>query len=116
MKTVIVSEEEIFGKKTRGRRRARAREGYFLKSFGELEKGNFVVHVDHGIGLYLGLERLTFGAAENDFLLLEYKEGRQALYPGGPAEPDSEIYRSRRPYSECGQTWRHILGNGQEKG
>ena len=81
MKTVIVSEEEIFGKKTRGRRRARAREGYFLKSFGELEKGDFVVHVDHGIGLYLGLERLTFGNAENDFLLLEYKEGDKLYIP-----------------------------------
>jgi len=81
MKTVIVSEEEIFGKKTRGRRRARAREGYFLKSFGELEKGDFVVHVDHGIGLYLGLERLTFGPAENDFLLLEYKEGDKLYIP-----------------------------------
>jgi len=81
MKTVIVSEEEIFGKKTRGRRRTRAREGYFLKSFGELKKGDFVVHVDHGIGLYLGLERLTFGAAENDFLLLEYKEGDRLYIP-----------------------------------
>jgi len=81
LKTVIVSEEEIFGKKTRGKRRARAREGYFLRSFGELEKGNFVVHVDHGIGLYLGLERLTFGDAENDFLLLEYKEGDKLYIP-----------------------------------
>ncbi|MBW2648602.1 MAG: hypothetical protein JRC53_02105, partial [Deltaproteobacteria bacterium] len=81
MKTVIVSEEEIFGKKTRGRRRARAREGYFLRSFGELERGDFVVHVDHGIGLYLGLERLTFGGVENDFLLLEYKEGDKLYIP-----------------------------------
>ncbi len=81
LKTVIVSEEEIFGKKTRGKRRARAREGYFLKSFGELEKGNFVVHVDHGIGLYMGLERLTFGDTENDFLLLEYKEGDKLYIP-----------------------------------
>ncbi|MCD6485986.1 MAG: transcription-repair coupling factor [Syntrophobacterales bacterium] len=81
LKTVIVSEEEIFGKKTRGKRRARAREGYFLRSFGELEKGNFVVHVDHGIGLYLGLERLTFGDTENDFLLLEYKEGDKLYIP-----------------------------------
>ncbi|MEA2013726.1 MAG: transcription-repair coupling factor, partial [Thermodesulfobacteriota bacterium] len=81
LRTVIVSEEEIFGKKARGKRRARAREGYFLRSFGELEKGNFVVHVDHGIGLYLGLERLTFGDAENDFLLLEYKEGDKLYIP-----------------------------------
>ncbi|MEA3486111.1 MAG: transcription-repair coupling factor, partial [Thermodesulfobacteriota bacterium] len=81
LKTVIAGEEEIFGKKTRGKRRARAREGYFLRSFGELEKGNFVVHVDHGIGLYMGLERLTFGDTENDFLLLEYKEGDRLYIP-----------------------------------
>jgi len=81
LKTVIAGEEEIFGKKTRGKRRARAREGYFLRSFGELEKGNFVVHVDHGIGLYLGLERLTFGDTENDFLLLEYREGDRLYIP-----------------------------------
>jgi len=81
LKTVIVSEEGVFGKKTRRRRRASAREGYFLRSFGELEKGNFVVHVDHGIGLYMGLERLTFGNVENDFLLLEYKDGDKLYIP-----------------------------------
>ncbi len=81
LKTVIVSEEEIFGKKTRSKRRARAREGYFLKSFGELEQGDFVVHVDHGIGRYLRLERLVFGDAENDFLLLEYREGDKLYIP-----------------------------------
>ncbi|HPQ43553.1 MAG TPA: transcription-repair coupling factor [Syntrophales bacterium] len=81
LKAVIAGEEEIFGKKTRGKRRAHAREEYFLKSFGELEKGNFVVHVDHGIGLYQGLERLTFGDVENDFLLLEYREGDKLYIP-----------------------------------
>jgi len=81
LKTVIASEEELFGKKQRSRRRSRAREGYFLKSFGELEKGNFVVHVDHGIGLYRGLERLTIGDAENDFLFLEYREGDKLYIP-----------------------------------
>lgn len=78
---VVVSEEEIFGRKTRRRRRGRAREGYFLRSFGEMEKGDAVVHVDHGIGLYRGLERLTFGDAENDFLLLEYRDKDRLYIP-----------------------------------
>jgi len=81
LRTVVVGEEEIFGKKTRRRRRTRAREGYFLKSFAELEKGNFVVHVDHGIGLYQGLERLTFSGTENDFLLLEYRDKDRLYIP-----------------------------------
>jgi len=79
LRTVLVSEEEIFGRKTRRRRRGGAREGYFLRSFGELEEGDFVVHVDHGIGRYRGLERLTFGGTEGDFLLLEYRD-RDRLY------------------------------------
>jgi len=81
MRTVVVSEEETFGTKTRRRRRPRARDGYFLRSFGELEEGDFVVHVDHGIGRYQGLERLTFGAVENDFLLLEYRDKDRLYIP-----------------------------------
>jgi len=79
--TVVVSEEEIFGRKTRRRHRGRAREGYFLRSFGELERGDFVVHVDHGIGRYQGLERLTFGDMESDFLLLEYRDTDRLYIP-----------------------------------
>jgi transcription-repair coupling factor (superfamily II helicase) len=81
LKMVIVSQEEIFGRKIRRRRRDRAREGYFLKSFAELEKGDFIVHVDHGIGRYQGLERLTFGNVENDFLLLEYRDNARLYIP-----------------------------------
>src|SRR5690606_17178492 len=72
---VVVGEEEIFGKKARRRRPARSREGYFLQSFGELNEGDFVVHTDHGIGIYQGLKRLSVGAIENDFLLMEYQAG-----------------------------------------
>ena len=81
LKTVIVGEEEVFGKKTRRRRRGRTREGYFLRSFAELEKGDFIVHVDHGIGRYRGLERFTFGDTENDFLLLEYRDKDRLYIP-----------------------------------
>ncbi|MEK7827273.1 MAG: hypothetical protein AAB299_06030, partial [Thermodesulfobacteriota bacterium] len=52
MNLVVLSEEEIFGKKVLRRRVRPAREGYFLKSFGELGEGDFVVHTEHGIGRY----------------------------------------------------------------
>jgi len=81
LRIVVVGEEEIFGKKARRRRPARAREGYFLQSFGELNEGDCVVHTDHGIGIYRGLKRLSVGAIENDFLLMEYQAGDRLYIP-----------------------------------
>ncbi len=79
LRLVVVSEEEIFGKKKKRRKKARAREGYFLKSFGELKENDYVVHVDHGIGIYRELKRLSIGDIETDFILIEYS-GEDKLY------------------------------------
>ena len=83
LKIVVISEEEIFGKKAARRRARPAREGYFLQSFGELKEGDYVVHTDHGIGIYRGLQRLVIGKAGiiNDFLLVEYQEGDKLYIP-----------------------------------
>ena len=81
MNLVVLSEEEIFGKKVLRRRVRPAREGYFLKSFGELGEGDFVVHTEHGIGRYQGLQKLTVGGIENDFLLIAYQENDRLYLP-----------------------------------
>jgi transcription-repair coupling factor (superfamily II helicase) len=78
---VVISEEEIFGRKIPRKRKAYAREGFFLKSFGELTEGDFVVHGDHGIGLYRGLEKLAIQSIENDFLIVEYDGGDKLYIP-----------------------------------
>ena len=81
LKLAVITDEEIFGKKISRRRTRAVREGYFLKSFGELKEGNYVVHTDHGIGLYRGLQKLHVGQIENDFLLLEYLGGDKLYIP-----------------------------------
>jgi len=81
MNLVVLSEEEIFGKKVLRRRVRPAREGYFLKSFGELGEGDFVVHTEHGIGRYRGLQKLAAGGIENDFLLIAYQENDRLYLP-----------------------------------
>ena len=73
LKLIVITEEEIFGKKMPRRRVKHVREGYFLKSFGDLKEGDYAVHTDHGIGLYRGLQKLVINEIENDFLLLEYQ-------------------------------------------
>jgi transcription-repair coupling factor (superfamily II helicase) len=78
---VIISHEEVFGRKIKRRKGRATREGYFLKSFGELTEGDHVVHGDHGIGLYRGLLKLSVQGMENDFLVIEYEGGDKLYMP-----------------------------------
>ena len=72
----FISEEEIFGKRTH--KAAKARQA-FKTSLSDLENGDYVVHVDHGVGIYRGLTRMALRGVEADYLLLEYA-GADKLY------------------------------------
>jgi len=81
LRIAVISETEVFGEKIRRRRGRSRREGFFLKSFAELSPGDFLVHKDHGIGIYRGLERIRFDSRENDFLLIEYHGNDKLFIP-----------------------------------
>ena len=53
----------------------------FTAEFGDLTVGNFVVHVDHGIGRFAGLCQLDIDGFRDDFLLLEYLDGDRLYVP-----------------------------------
>jgi transcription-repair coupling factor (superfamily II helicase) len=74
-----VTEAEVFGARVLLRRRARPKEALPFTSFEDLKPGDYVVHVDHGIGRYLGLQQLAVGGEEGDFLHLRYA-GSDTLY------------------------------------
>ncbi|WP_291316797.1 transcription-repair coupling factor [Desulfuromonas sp.] len=78
-KLAVVTEEEIFGPRVRRRGPAEARAKVLLSSLAQLKEGDFVVHADHGIGIYRGLLHLELGQVEGDFLHLEYS-GADKLY------------------------------------
>ncbi|MFZ0887209.1 MAG: transcription-repair coupling factor [Candidatus Binataceae bacterium] len=67
----LYSEEDLFGE-PRVRRRSRPAAKGALVSLEELKAGDFVVHLDHGIGLYRGLKHLRVAEVEGDFINLEY--------------------------------------------
>ena len=75
----IVTEDEIFGSKRRRRRRSRSTVQTELLSFDDLKTGDLVVHNDHGIGQYEGLEKLKLDGTANDFLKIVYR-GEDKLY------------------------------------
>ncbi|HEX9242242.1 MAG TPA: transcription-repair coupling factor, partial [Anaeromyxobacter sp.] len=75
----VVSDEEIFGRRVRKKARRARDENAFAAAFRELEEGDLVVHVEHGIAKYLGLTKMAIRGVEGDFLVLAY-EGADRLY------------------------------------
>jgi transcription-repair coupling factor (superfamily II helicase) len=75
----VVTEEEIFGPRERRPRRAHWPEGAAVEALSQLSLGDYVVHAEHGIGVYRGLVELRLGGAPGEFLRLEY-EGSDRLF------------------------------------
>ncbi|MGH9649448.1 MAG: transcription-repair coupling factor, partial [Terriglobales bacterium] len=53
----------------------------FLSDFRDLAVGDYVVHVEHGIGQYLGLKEIAHGDSTGEFMVLEYAEGARLYVP-----------------------------------
>ncbi|MGC4091829.1 MAG: transcription-repair coupling factor [Polyangiaceae bacterium] len=76
---VLITEEEIFGHRAhRPAARPRATKA-LLEDLRALSPGDFVVHVDHGIGRYLGLEKKDVGGVSVDLIVVEYNGGKLFL-------------------------------------
>jgi transcription-repair coupling factor (superfamily II helicase) len=75
----LVTDQEIFGRLRRIRTRKKQGMGAPIVDLVDLAPGQYVVHVDHGIGRFVGLKRITVGGREGEFLELRY-EGEDVLY------------------------------------
>ncbi len=77
---VFICEQDIFGDRlARGRRKRKAKN--FISEAGSLQIDDLVVHVDHGIGRYVGLKSLDVSGAPHDCLVLEYFGGDRLFLP-----------------------------------
>jgi transcription-repair coupling factor (superfamily II helicase) len=80
-KIAVIAEEEIFGARPRRRSRPVRSSVTELIAVADLKSGDFVVHVDHGIGRYDGLVKLRLNGSTNDFLQIEYRGGDRLYLP-----------------------------------
>ncbi len=78
---ILIAEEELFGKRVKRRGVSEVRKKQLLASLAELKPGDHMVHVDHGIGLYRGLQHISVGSVAGDFLLLEYAGSDKLFLP-----------------------------------
>jgi len=78
---LILTEREIFGERPVNRPLRRSRVSGLLNSIDEIAPGDLVVHVDHGIGRFVNIERRRIGDFETDLIALEYSGGDRLYIP-----------------------------------
>ncbi|MGQ9557838.1 MAG: transcription-repair coupling factor [Desulfurispora sp.] len=76
---VVITENELSGHRRRARRAARPRQAGRLEPFTDLKKGDYVVHVNHGIGRYEGIVSMEVAGLRKDYLQIKYA-GEDRLY------------------------------------
>jgi transcription-repair coupling factor (superfamily II helicase) len=77
----VLNDHEIFRRPRRVRRSRRFRGSVALESLAQLTPGDFLVHMDHGVGQFKGLEHLTIGGQEMEVLAIEYAGGDRLRLP-----------------------------------
>ncbi len=77
----VISEADVLGDRLVGRARRRKRAENFLTEAQSLSAGDLVVHVDHGVGRYTGLETITAMGAPHECIALEYAGGDRLYLP-----------------------------------
>lgn len=78
---VLLCDHQIFARKYHRYRARRSKEGVVLTSYTNLNVGDYVVHIDYGIGRYKGLKEITVDKRRRDCLLIHYGDGDRLYVP-----------------------------------
>lgn len=118
----VITETELFGERAQQRRRrSRAQRDHasVIRDLTDLHAGAPVVHEDHGVGRYRGLERLSVGGRDAEFLAIEYADGDRLYVPvghlhlvsryTGASEEEAPLHRLG------GEQWQRVRRKAAEK-
>ena len=75
LKFVVISESDIFGADKKKKKKKKNYEGRKINDFNELKIGDYVVHENHGLGIYKGIEKVEVEKVVKDYIKIEYRDG-----------------------------------------
>ena len=82
LKFVYITEGDMFGAEKKKRRRKKTNyQGKAVESFSELSIGDYVVHEEHGLGIYRGIEKVERDHVVKDYIKIEYGDGGNLYLP-----------------------------------
>ena len=80
LKFMVISETDIFGRKKKKKKR-KTYEGQKILNFAELKVGDYVVHENHGLGIYQGIEKIEIDKVSKDYMKISYAAGGNLYIP-----------------------------------
>lgn len=87
LRFVVVTESDIFGaKKKKKKRKVKQYSGATIHSFNDLKIGDYVVHENHGLGIYQGIEKIEKDHVTKDYLKVAYAAGSNLYVPATSLE------------------------------
>ena len=81
LKFFVLSESDVFGRRAGKKRRSFSRGGSRVSSVSDLSVGDYVIHEDHGLGVYCGIEKKIVDNIERDYFKITYKDGGNLYAP-----------------------------------
>ncbi len=79
---ILITDGDLFAvKKSKIQKQVKVDLDLFAEQLATLKPGDFVIHSEHGVGEYLGLESLQIGADKTDFLVLKYSDNDKIYVP-----------------------------------
>lgn len=75
IKFVAISDTDIFGERKKKKRKRHSYNGTHISSFADLNPGDYVVHENHGLGIYKGIEKVEVDKVVKDYIKIEYAGG-----------------------------------------
>ena len=80
LKFTVISETDIFGK-VKKKKKWKTYEGRKIQNFSELKPGDYVVHENHGLGIYQGIEKIEVDKITKDYMKISYAQGGNLYIP-----------------------------------
>ncbi len=75
IKFVVISDIDIFGERKHKKKKRHNYNGKHISSFADLSVGDYVVHENHGLGIYKGIEKVEVDKVVKDYIKIEYAGG-----------------------------------------
>ena len=75
IKFVAISDTDIFGQRKKKKRKKHGYTGQTISGFADLNPGDYVVHENHGLGIYKGIEKVEVDHVVKDYIKIEYAGG-----------------------------------------
>ncbi len=81
-KTLVLSDSDLFGnKKSKAKSTSPKHVDLFAEQLSTLQLGDYVIHNEHGMGKYTGMQTMAVGGSSSDFLIIEYTQGDKVYVP-----------------------------------